>query len=248
MSAPTVVLITGASRGIGKGLATTFLGRDNTTVVAAVRSAASAEPLASVSKGAGSKLVVVEIDSSEEKAPTVAVQELVSKHGIDHLDIVIANAGISTDFSPIAKLPVHVLKRHLEVNAYGPLLLFQAVLPLLQKAAAPAKFVALGSPMGSISAMETRPFPMSAYGVSKAFVHYITRKIHLEHQDIISFSVDPGFVQTDMGNAGAAFFGMKEATTTISDSVNFIVSTVDSATREKTSGHFPTIEGGDFAW
>lgn len=51
-----------------------------------------------------------------------------------------------------------------------------------------------------------------------------------------------------MGNVGAAAFGMKEATTTIDDSVKFLVFTIDSVTKEKTSGHFHSIEGGDFAW
>ena len=80
------------------------------------------------------------------------------------------------------------------------------------------------------------------------------------------------FVQTETGNEGARFFGMPEAPIPIKDSVDFLVATVsacyaichaskvkrllicllraqiDSATKEKTSGHFPSIEGGDFAW
>lgn len=51
-----------------------------------------------------------------------------------------------------------------------------------------------------------------------------------------------------MGNAAAAAFGMIEATTTIDDSVEFLVFTIDSVIEEKTSGHFSGIEGGDFAW
>lgn len=56
------------------------------------------------------------------------------------------------------------------------------------------------------------------------------------------------FVQTDLGNSGAAFFGMKEATTPAEDSVKGLVKVIDGATREKTSGHFPIFEGGEFAW
>ena len=56
------------------------------------------------------------------------------------------------------------------------------------------------------------------------------------------------FVQTDLGNTGAAFFGMKEATTTIGDSVEGLTKVIDNATREKTSGHFPDFEGGEWAW
>ncbi|KAK7534495.1 putative aflatoxin biosynthesis ketoreductase nor-1 [Phyllosticta citricarpa] len=246
MSANTVYLITGANRGIGKGLTATYLARDNTTVIAAVRNVASADSLNDLPKGQGSSLVVVPLDSSDEQGPAKAVQLLLSK-GINHIDVVIANAGISDDSSPIATLSGSVIKQHVAVNAYGPLFLFQAVLPLLNQSKNP-KFVALGSPIGSIGNMESRPFQMSAYGISKAVLHYILRKIHFEHANISSFPVDPGFVQTDMGNAGAAMFGLKEATTTIEDSVNYVVSTIDGATKEKTSGRFPTIEGGEFAW
>lgn len=51
-----------------------------------------------------------------------------------------------------------------------------------------------------------------------------------------------------MGNEGAAAFGMKEATTSTEDSINGMVQHIDTATREKTSGHFPVWEGGEFAW
>ena len=51
-----------------------------------------------------------------------------------------------------------------------------------------------------------------------------------------------------MGNDGAAYFGMKEATTPTKDNVGGLVKVIDAATREKTSGHFPDFEGGEFAW
>lgn len=55
-------------------------------------------------------------------------------------------------------------------------------------------------------------------------------------------------VQTDMGNRGAEIFGLKEAPVTLQDSVKFQVSTIDGATREKTSGHFPCIKEGECPW
>ena len=78
-----------------------------------------------------------------------------------------------------------------ESNAIGPFRLFQAVAPLLQKSAQP-KFVLLGTPVGSIGEMEKHGMPMFAYGASKAMAHYMVRKIHFEHQDVIAFAVDPG--------------------------------------------------------
>lgn len=51
-----------------------------------------------------------------------------------------------------------------------------------------------------------------------------------------------------MGDEGAAYIGMKEATTPTKDSVDGLVKVIDVATSEKTSGHFPDFEGGEFAW
>ncbi|KAF2259786.1 putative aflatoxin biosynthesis ketoreductase nor-1 [Lojkania enalia] len=246
MATNTVYLVTGAARGLGKAFVETYLARPNNTVVAAVRNVGTADSLKQLTVGEGSKLIIVGLDAADPEAAKKAVAELQAQ-GIDKLDVVIANAGISTSFDPIATVPFEAVKQHVEVNGYGPLLLFQAVLPLLEKSSNP-KFAALGTPMASITGMESRPYPMGAYGISKVMLHWMSRKIHLEHQNIVSFVLDPGFVQTDMGNSGAQKFGMEKAFTTIEDSINFLVPTIDNATKEKTSGHFPSIEGGDFAW
>ena len=51
-----------------------------------------------------------------------------------------------------------------------------------------------------------------------------------------------------MGNAGAVFFGMAEASTSVKDSVAGIVVQIDKATRETTSGHFLGPEGEEIPW
>ncbi|KAH4061558.1 hypothetical protein HBI24_211110 [Parastagonospora nodorum] len=214
-------------------------------LVAVARTTSSAESLKSLPIGKGSKLIVVAFDNRDTEGPKKAIEELQGQ-GITTLDTVIANAGISTDYAPVASVSLDVLQSHVEVNAYGPLLLFQAVLPLLLKSSNP-KFAALGTPLASIAGMETRPFPAAAYGMSKVMLHWMVRKAHFEHPEIIAFVLDPGFVQTEMGNKGAKIFGMEKAFLTVEDSTNFLVLTIDKATKE-TSGHFPTMEGGDFKW
>ncbi|MCJ1396574.1 hypothetical protein MMC18_009465 [Xylographa bjoerkii] len=242
-------LITGANRGIGKGLVMTYLSRPSTIVIAGVRDplSASSKALHELPVGHGSKVIVVKIDSSSETDAATAMKKLQSVHNINRLDVVIANAGIAGHLKTVAEQTVAELQEHITVNAIGPLVLFKAVYPLL-KASAEPKFVVVGSPMGSIGGMESRPYPALAYGASKAMVHYITRKIHLENEWLVAFVLDPGFVQTDMGNMGAVAVGLAEAPTTIKDSVDYLITTIDGSTRDKTSGHFPSIAGGDFAW
>jgi len=213
--------------GIGRGLAEKYLSQPNTTVIAAVRDAqaSTSKQLNDLPKGQSSQLIIVEIDSVNEEAPALAAKELPTKHNIDHIDVVIANAAISNDYSTVAQVPFEEVKKHVEVNAYGTLLLFQAFLPLLSKSKSP-KFVAIGSPIASITGMESRPYPTAAYGMSKVMLHWMVLKIHQENENLVAFVVDPGFVQTDMGNAGARRFGMEKAFITIEDSVNFIAKTV----------------------
>jgi norsolorinic acid ketoreductase len=116
---------------------------------------------------------------------------LQAEQGISHLDVVIANAGIATDFSTVAKVPLAAVKEHVAVNSYGPLLLFQATVALLEKSKQP-KFVSIGSPMSSIGGIESRPFSVAGYSVSKLILHWFTKKISQEHPNFISFVIDPG--------------------------------------------------------
>ncbi|KGO47994.1 Short-chain dehydrogenase/reductase SDR [Penicillium expansum] len=247
--ANTVYLITGASRGIGRGLLGTFLARPNTTVIAAVRdpAGASAQSLQSLSKGNSSILIVVKIDAKSPTDPAAAVETLQTEHGIDHLDVVIANAGISEDISPVHKASISVVQEHIEVNAYGPIYLYQAFYALLKKSAKPT-FVGVGSPLGSIGGMDQRPYPNTGYGSSKAMLHWIVRKIHFENEDFICFVADPGFVQTDMGNSGAKLFGFEKAFQTVEESVGGIVKTIDEGTRESVGGQLRVWDGTEFPW
>ena len=170
----------------------TYLARPSTIVVAAVRDPynPSSQKLSSLHKDSSSKLIVVKIDSKSATDPANAVTSI-KKQGVTSLSLVIANAGICNDLAPLANADPTALKEHIDVNGLGPLYLFQATLPLLQKSDG-AKFVGIGSPLGSISGQDQRPYPATSYGASKAVQHWIVRKIHFEHPELVSLVVDPG--------------------------------------------------------
>ena len=128
------------------------------------------------------------MSESDAKA---AIELLRSKHKISKLDIVMANAGIGTDFSFVKETPVQAMKDHFEVNVIGPLILFQATLPLLTAAPDP-KFMVTSSSVGSIG--DILQAPSLAYGCSKAAVNYLVRKVHVEHPNITTVALHPGFV------------------------------------------------------
>lgn len=145
---PTVVLVTGASRGIGRGILKHYLSRPNYTVIAANRNPddENSQALAKLPKGNGTSLIVVKVDSVVKSDAAEAVRTLEAK-GIDHIDLVVANAAIVYIYPKVIDLDTDDLYKHTVVNNYAVVWLFQAVVPLLKKAAQP-KFAAIGSSAG----------------------------------------------------------------------------------------------------
>lgn len=124
------------------------------------------------------------------------MEALKSQHGIEKLDLVNANAGISKYFGKASVTPVQQMLDHFTINAVGPLLLFQATSCLLSASPTP-KFVAISSGAGSIGGMDKLMVENTAYGSSKTALNFITRKIHFENSHLIAFSINPGWLQTD---------------------------------------------------
>ena len=183
-----MVLTRGA--GLGYGLAERFLARPNYIVIGAVRNPSTATALKKLPTGEGSSLIIVKIDSISETDPTTAIEDIRSQ-GVTAVDIVVANAGISQVFPQVHEVELSDLLEHLQVNLFGVILLFKAVRPLLLAAKQP-KFVTLGTSAASLTEMETRNFPNSVYGTSKAALNYITLKTHFENPTLTAFPLDPG--------------------------------------------------------
>jgi norsolorinic acid ketoreductase len=180
-----------AYSGIGLGLAEHYLSLSNTTVIAAVRTPSSATQLSAIKTGSGSKLIIVKIDSASTTDAAEAVKLLKSKYQISHIDVVIANAGIAKFWGPALTTPISEFVEHLTTNATGTLVLFQAVHGLLEAAKMP-KFIPIGTPVGSIGEIEKFPLGSTAYGTSKAALHFLTRKMHFENEGMVIFPLAPG--------------------------------------------------------
>lgn len=172
---------------------TYYLPRPNTTVIAAVRDASSeqAKQLHTLSRGGGSHLIIVSLDANSAASAAQAASEIQIHHHINHIDIVIANAGISNSWGPVLEVDESDMYPHFEVNAMGPLRLFQAMAPLLQKARRP-KFIYISTQLASIGGIGQTSSMTVAYGVSKAAGNYLVRKIHAENEHLIALSLDPG--------------------------------------------------------
>ncbi|RYP24619.1 hypothetical protein DL765_000445 [Monosporascus sp. GIB2] len=234
--APTVVLITGGNRGIGQGLVKSFFALPNCTVIAAVRNPehTTSQALAELPKGNGSNLIVVKYDASLEQDAYDMAKELQEKHNINHLDIVVANAGIAEGYPLVKDVETAGILRHLQVNVFGIISLYQALRNLLQKSPNNPIFAPMGSGAGACGRQP--PVPNALYGASKAMLQWYGVRINAEDEWLNTFILDPGWVQTDMGTAAAKSFGVEGAPTTIEDSVDGMVQVLTTATKDKYGG------------
>ncbi|KAF9878108.1 aflatoxin biosynthesis ketoreductase nor-1 [Colletotrichum karsti] len=241
--APTVVLITGANRGLGLGLLQRYLALPNHTVIAGNRDPThkTSKALSDLPKAEGSRLIVVKIDAAIEQDAHDAVKELQASHGVDHLDIVIANAGVSYVWPTAADLKISDLKGHIEPNVYGVISLFQATRPLLKKSAREPIFTPMGSTAGCVE--NQPPITNSAYGPSKAAVNWFGVRINAEEDWLHAFVLCPGWVQTDLGNTGAQYFGLEKASVTVDESCDGMMKLLATTTKEKHGGKMVSYEG-----
>ncbi|KAI0434029.1 hypothetical protein F5Y09DRAFT_297529 [Xylaria sp. FL1042] len=250
MAASTVVLVTAAGRGIGRSLAEAFLARPNHTVIGSVRdkTSSTAEELKAVAPAAGSRLILVKIDGTNFSDAAEAIKEAEAA-GVDHIDIAISVVGGAGGLSPLDKVTPEEVTNAVNLNAIGPLALYQAAKPLLDKSQAP-KWVGITSAVGSIGNMENfKAHVAPAYGIGKASLNWITVAAHSGNKGLIAFVVHPGLVQTDGGNRAARGMGLPQAPHTKKQATDGILSLIDNGTREKTSGKFfDGITGAEIPW
>ncbi|KAJ4349468.1 uncharacterized protein N0V89_008083 [Didymosphaeria variabile] len=205
---PKTILITGANRGLGLGLLKLYLLLPDHTVIAAVRNPAhaSSTALSSLPTAEKTSLITVKLDATVEEDASAAIRILQEKHDIQRLDVVIANAGVSYVWPKLKDVKIEDMKGHMAPNVYGVVSLYQATRGLLEKSVQPS-FVLMGSQAGVLSNLP--PVPNAAYGPSKAAAHWLIVRLHAEEEWLNAFVLDPGWVQTDLGQAGARGWGLR---------------------------------------
>lgn len=92
------------------------------------------------------------------------------------------------------------------------------------------------------------PIPSALYGASKSMLHWYGVRINAEDEWLNTFILDPGFVQTDMGNSAAQSFGMAEAPTTIDESTGGLFQVLTTATKEEYGGKVVLYTGEVQVW
>ena len=194
MTAARSVVITGASRGVGRALAETFASRGARLGLVA-RNVADLETLAEQLTSKGAEVAIAPCDVSDVDSVGTALDRAAKRLG--GIDSVIVNAGIS----PVAKrahnLPLDVWHDVLRVNLTGGFVTAQAAYPHLARSGR-GRLVFTTSVMAEVPRRG-----LSAYAASKAGVEGLTRALAADWAGdrILVNAVAPGFIDTGLGTA-----------------------------------------------
>lgn len=225
----TTYLLTGATRGIGLEFARQLSQRGKEAVIlATARDPGKHAELA--------RLVheVLPLDVADP-ASIDALPGLLKDRPID---VLINNAGVSSDQRSVADLSMAELQRVFAVNSFGPMLVVQKALANLRKGDRKVIFN-ISSQLGSIT--NNKGGSSYPYRASKTALNQLTVSLssELAGEGFCCVVAHPGWVRTDMGGPNA--------TLSPEESVRSMLKVIDGLTG-KDSGKFFNYDGAPLPW
>jgi 3-oxoacyl-[acyl-carrier protein] reductase len=189
-------LVTGASRGIGYGIARRLAEHGFHLTI----TARDAERLATVAdefrEFGAPEVVTVAADIGSDSAAT----DLATAHRERYtsMDALVLNAGVGTA-GPIAEFPRRRYDKTLAVNLTAPFALLQECLPMLREAAAANPHGAKVIALSSITGVYAEP-NLAVYGAAKAALNSLMDTLNAEESaaGVTGTAIAPAFVNTDM--------------------------------------------------
>ncbi|AMB75814.1 MULTISPECIES: SDR family oxidoreductase [Pantoea] len=185
-----VILITGASSGIGEGIARE-LGATGAKVLLGARRLARIEAIAAEICSAGGIAQAHLLDVTDRVSMAAFVQAALDNWG--RVDVLINNAGVMP-LSPLAAGKQDEWERIIDVNIKGVLWGMGAVLPLME-AQGSGQIINIGS-IGALSVVPTA----AVYCASKFAVRAISDGLRQESSKIRVTCVNPGVVESELAS------------------------------------------------
>ena len=188
-----IILITGATRGIGFAAAKLLVARSNRVIVASrelVRAEEAARKLG---------CEAVQLDITDQKSVEAAVSLIQGRYG--RLDVLVNNSAILLDhYAGLLDLKIETLRETLETNLIGTLRVTRALVPLLLASQEP-RVINLSSGAGQLDG-EPQPWA-PAYSISKTALNMLTQQLTVALPDVMVNSMCPGWCRTAMGGEEA---------------------------------------------
>ncbi|SDH21792.1 SDR family NAD(P)-dependent oxidoreductase [Chitinophaga filiformis] len=189
-----VVVVTGASKGIGASIAKYFAAEGAKVVVNYASSKEGADNVVKAITDAGGKAISVQGDVSKAADVTRLFEE--TKNAFGALDILVNNAGIY-QYAPIEEVSADSFDKQFAINVWGSLLAIQASLKLFGDKG--GNIINISSEAGKT------PLPTGAvYSATKAALDAITISLSKElgAKNVRINSILPGIVETEGSHSG----------------------------------------------
>ena len=186
-------LVTGATRGIGRAIAEAYAAAGAGVCVLA-RKPEELEETATALGALGNPVITVAGSAGDPEAIATAVDRCVSELG--RLDVLVNNAATNPTFGPMIETEPRAVRKVLEVNVEGPLLLAQAAWRAWMAEHG-------GSIVNVVSTGGIRPAPfIGIYNASKAALLHMTKQLALELAPTVRVNaLAPGLVRTQFARA-----------------------------------------------
>lgn len=203
-----VAIVTGASKGIGAGIARQLAADGAKVIVNYASSKAGADKVVADIEAAGGTAVAVGADVSKKADVDALIKAAIDKFG--RLDIVVNNSGVY-QFAKIEETTEELYRKMFDINVLGPLLVAGAAAPHLGKG---ASIINIGSAVTRLTPQES-----AIYSGTKGALDSITGVLSRElgPRGIRVNSVNPGMVETEgthtAGIVGSDFQTWAEAGT-----------------------------------
>ena len=197
-----VAIVTGASKGIGAGIALRLAADGASVVVNYARSADAAEQLVAKIKQAGGHATAVQADVSKPDEIKALFAKAAAAFG--HVDILVNNAGIY-EFTDLAGVTPDSIDRQFGLNVKGLILATQAAAQAFPSTGGVVVNISSGAGVTPIAQAQV-------YSATKGAVDNLTRSLALElgPRKIRVVGIAPGLTATEgtseMGEEGAAPF------------------------------------------
>ena len=186
-----VAVITGASRGLGKAIATLFA-REGAKVVLSARSKSDLEQNATGLRAEGLDAVAFTCDVSDPQQIESLAHFAIEKYG--NFDIWVNDAGIAGPYGATLDLSpdqfLSVLRTNIFGDYYGSVIAMRYFLPRKS-----------GKLVNILGAGSKKPVPnQNAYGSTKAWIRVFTLALASEYKDsgVGVYALQPGLMETDL--------------------------------------------------
>jgi NAD(P)-dependent dehydrogenase (short-subunit alcohol dehydrogenase family) len=228
------VVVTGANRGIGLELTRQLLARGD-EVEALARDPDRARDLHALRPSHGASLTVLPCDVASDSSVRTYARTRPKKP----VDLLINNAAVYGNSRGLEHEDTAELLRVLDTNAVGAVRMVRALFQALRDGRG-KKIAHVSSSMGSIG--ENSSGGYYAYRMSKAALNMfsVTLAEEVRKHGLISVVLNPGWVQTDMGGAGAPV--------PVRDSAAGLLRVIDGLTAADSGKFLDYREGEEIAW